>query len=212
MHKSDWVFPILLTNASIISNYIFLLLQSSGVGMVLLYVPKTPGYFHYIFSWKQSFQAYCEPGKGIIWGKQQSEEQCIQLFIWVIFLDWKITTGKLCTWERWAELYYPLHNAGHHMTNKMVFITTSNSKILLSWGVTLCHWINSSSHFEGSWYLQNNGSCTQGHNVTCQMISNFSNTVVRSSNIVFTNHFHKSWLRVIMYYFNLYLISLHSHI
>jgi hypothetical protein len=116
--------------------------------------------------------------------KQQFWEQCI-LFIWVIFQEWKITRGKQCIWEGRAEVYCPLHNAGHHMTNKMVSITMSSLKILLSWDVTMCLWINSSSHSEGSWCLQNTGNCTQGHSVTCQMISIFSNTVVRNSNIVF---------------------------
>jgi hypothetical protein len=156
---------------------------------------------------------------GILWvrngnyvRKQKFEEQCIRLFIWVIFQGWKITRGKRCLWEGRAEVYCPLHNAGHHMTNKMVSITTPNLKILLSWDVTMCLWVNSSSHSEGSWCLQNSGNCTQGHSVTCQMIPIFSNTVVRNSNIVFPNHFHKSWLRVIMYSINFYLISLHFHI
>jgi hypothetical protein len=198
---------ILLTKASIISKYIFLLLQSSGVDMVQLYVWNTSGYFHYIFSWKWSFQAYCGSGMGIMWGNnslRNNTSNC--LFIWVIFWDWKITRGKRCTWEGWAEVYCPLHNASHHMTNK----TTLNPKILLSWDVTLCLWINSSSHSEGSWCLQNTGNCTQGHSVTCQMISIFSNTVVKNSVYSQTIFIKAGW--VIMCSFNFYLTSLHFHI
>jgi hypothetical protein len=153
MHTSDWVFVILLAthNAAIISNYIFLLLQSNGVGMVLLCLKK-----HQV-TFKAFFLKMIIPG--ILWirngndvRKQQYEEQCIQMFIWVIFQDWKTTTGKWCTCEGWAEVYCPFHNAGHHMTNKMVSITTPYLEILLSWDVTMCYWVNSSSHSEGPWF------------------------------------------------------------
>jgi len=41
---------------------------------------KISGYFHYIFSWKWSFQAYCGSRMGIMWGNnsfRNSASNCL---------------------------------------------------------------------------------------------------------------------------------------